>query len=286
MYLTCPENPERLMAALLEKRRLAKKVYEFDGRQAKLKIRELVDEYTRYFGKLQTVLEDIPPTQKAYEAILYSVPGILGCLHKNFKERGVLKNEILSLDGMGGVGKSSFVYWLTRFIGGLFINDEKELVKTLKELIRERRWVPILVIDDIATMINKYWFMTKKERKWNYLFRVLEYAKDWTGLLIMTARTFEGNAKRFRELATLKGTMTVVVVSERYILGIITWYRPNSKTPYYVDFFWPGIQMPEDAWTTMIDERRERALYLLEKLEEEDEEAEENEPDMSGGDKS
>ena len=282
MSLTCPRDPGKLMNGLLEKRRLAKKIYEYDGKKVRLKISELVEEYTRYFGKLQTVLEDEPPTQKAYESILYSVPGIIGCLHKMFKERGVLKNEIISLDGMGGIGKSSFVYWLTRFVGGLFINDDKELIYTLKRLIQNREWVPVLVIDDIATMINKYWFMTKRERKWNYLFRALEYAKDWTGLLIMTARSFEGNAKRFRELATLKGTMEAVVVSDRYLVGLITWYRPDSKIPYYVDFYWPGIKIPEDAWNTMMDERRERALYLLEQLEKEDEEAARNEPDMQG----
>jgi len=248
LYLTCPNNMERLVKELINKRRLAKKLYEFDGKKPRLKISELTAEYARYFGKFQTVLEEVPPTQKAYESILYSIPGIIACMNKRFHERGILKNEILSLDGIGGIGKSSFVYWLTRFVGGLFINDEKELIDTLERLVRNREWGPVLVIDDIATMINKYWFLSKKERKWNYLFRVLEYAKDWAGLIIMTARTFEGNAKRFRELATLRGTMQTIAISDRYIAGIITWYKPDSKMPYFIDLYWPGIQIPH--WLT------------------------------------
>jgi len=264
----CPPL-DYIVKRLEEKHMMARDVYIIEGREARFNVEPILTEAYRLFGRLQRIDESVPPSRSAYEAIINSVPGLVACMHKHFyEEQGKLKNEMYSIEGPGGIGKTSYVWYLTRFIGGVLINDEIDVVVKLKELIENKKWVPILVFDDIASIIGKYWILFRSERKWANLFKVIEYSKDWSGVIIFTAREFSGLAKRFRELSSFRGTMRRVLAGE-YIVDIIEWRKGNSKTPYYVDVLWPGLDLPNEEFTDMLEKRRERSLKMIEEIEEE-----------------
>jgi hypothetical protein len=220
------------------------------------------------FGKFQKIDESEPPPSNVYKALIDTVPGLLACMHaRYYYERSRLKNEVVSLEGPGGTGKSSYVYWLVKLIGGIMVNDQDSLIQALKVLLEKRKWVPILVLDDIGAILSKYWFLSKAERKWNKVFRLLEYAKDFTGLILMTERSFQGIAKKLRELSTLNGKIVRMVMGD-YIVDYIKWGPPGSKAAKYIDVLWPGLTIDERDWANMLEKRREIGLRLLQEFEE------------------
>ena len=233
--------------------------------------------HKKLFGKFQRVDESEPPPVNVYKRIVETVPGIIACMHaRYYYEAGVWKNEVMSLEGPGGAGKSSYVYWLVKLIGGMLVNDAEDLVKALEVLLGERRWVPILVLDDIGAIISKYWFLSKEERKWSKIFRLLEYAKDFTGLILMTERNFSGIAKKLRELATLNGKLVRMLAGE-YIIDYIKWSPPGSHSIKYLDVLWPGLRIDNRDWAKLIEKRREIGLKLLKEFKGEEKEEEEEE---------
>jgi len=270
-YPTCPD-PKKIADMLREKHRLAEKAFRIEltdrGWRMVTVMDVLVSKAHDMFGELQTIDESLPPPRNAYKAIIESVPGLLACLHKAYYEQGILKNEVLTIEGPGGIGKTSYVWYLTLFVGGRLVNDARSFLETFRELVYGNKWVPVLVLDDIASIISKYWFMIREERSWAHFFKMIEYAKDWAGVIIATARSFEGVARRLRELSSLRGTYTRAVLPGGLILDYIVWKKPGHKLPYYVDILWPGLRVPEQVWGRIMRVRRSRAERLLSKLEE------------------
>ena len=261
----CPSLEEA--ARILERKRwLAHESYPIDDGRPRFSTEPVLTEAYHLFGRLQRIDESVPAPSNAYRAIMESIPGVVACMHLEYYSRGKLKNEMFSLEGPGGIGKTSYVWYLARFLDGILINDETGVAESLKSLLKERRWVPILVFDDIASIISKYWILYRSERKWASLFKAIEYSKDWSGVIVFTARSFEGIAKRFRELSSFQGTYRRVLVGE-YIVDIIEWKKPGRKLPYYIDVLWPGLDLPDDVFRGMLEKRRERALKLIAELE-------------------
>jgi len=263
-YSCARQEIENVYELLKRKRELAARSYEVSGSRLVLRPEPVLLEAQRRFGKLQRADMAYPPGESAYRAIMESVPALLARQHLfHYRCRGEYLNEILALEGPGGIGKSTLAYYVASFLGGRIMSDEDEILSGIRELIESGTWVPILVLDDIATVISKYWFLDSADRqKWKGLFKAIEYAKDWAGVILLTARSFEGVAKRLRELATLRGEMRRLYY-HGYIIDIITWYKTGKRLPLYVDVLWPGMKMPRDAWEEMNKKRRLNALKAL-----------------------
>jgi len=271
LAITCPPLP-RILELLENKRRLAIEAYKYDQERRRFvfDVSPIVAEASRMFGKLQLVDESIEPDETAYRSILYTLPGLYACMHMEFKRRGILKNEVFALEGAGGSGKSTIAYWLVRWLGGLMITPTDDVVKVFRDILKERLWFPIIVLDDIASVVSKYWIFDRGERaKWMAFFRALEYVRDVTGVLLMTARSFSGIAKKLREMATLVGVVKRIVVADMYIIDVIIWRKsdmPRSSRPDFIDVVWPGIKIPEEEFEEQLEKRRKMALSILESI--------------------
>ena len=282
MAITCPEVSDCL--SLLEvKKRLALDVYKYDPtrRRYVFDIEPIVEQAEEMFKRLQYIDESLEPDEAAYRSILHTVPGLFACMHIEFKKRGVLKNEVFALEGPGGSGKSTIAYWLVKWLGGIMITPTDDPVRVLRNILESRLWFPIIVLDDVASVISKYWIFTREERRrWIAFFRALEYIRDVTGVLLLTARSFSGIARKLREMSTLVGTMKRIVVANRYIIDIIEWRKsdmPRVARPEYIDIVWPGIRIPSEEFAEQLERRRMMALRVLEEVDRRGEEVEEDE---------
>ena len=201
-------------------------------------------------------------------------------------QKGYWKNVTVAIVGMGGSGKTTYSilsgYGAMRLLGysedyamdavsRLVFFSSKELVDFILHLTREKRWVPFIVVDDIGSQISKYWVFLG-QHFWSYLFSVLDQVKDWTGVLVMTARSFESIPARLRELADL-----VVYAHEvdfnGVVLDVFEYYRyedygSKRSKPIAVDVMPPTARMPEQMWLKMMEVRRETALRRLSMLSE------------------
>jgi len=270
LRIRCPP-PQRIMALLEAKARLAKELYWYDREKRRwvLNLSRLSTAATRRFGRLQRVDLSIPPPPEAYNAMLETVPGLTACYHKFLYEtQGKLENSIMSIEGEGGRGKSTLAYYLTLWLGGEFIPPTDDVVERLYRIVDAGRWVPIIVLDDIGTVFGKYWVFNPEDYQIvTPIFEALEYVRDWTGLLLMTTRSFPGIAKKLRELTSLNGVVKRIVLHGEYIVDIIVWYNVHesrvSRKPVYVDILWPGVPLPKNVFSMQIRERREKARRLL-----------------------
>jgi len=252
---------------LQHSRSIAAKCYEISGNRVRMNVDCLAKEAQRRFGRLQRVDKSVPEPTTALRYVAASVPGAVAAINTYYMEkRGELNNEIMILEGPGGVGKSSFAFWLAEIYGGEVLTSEDEIVESIRRLFSENKWIPVLVLDDVAAIVSKYWFMDREEKRWSHFFKLIEYMKDISGMVLVTARSFDGVARRLRELSGLQGTMKRVVYAKSYIFDIIEWKRPGKKTVEYVDVLWPGLRMPEHHWNRIMSVRRSRALRLLDKM--------------------
>ena len=272
--LRCP-TPEEIMKLLESKRRLSKLVYKWDPEYKRyvFDVAPIVDYANHLFnGRLQRIDESLEPDDNAYFSILSTVPGLLTCLHWHLYRRGKLKNEILALEGPGGIGKSTIGFYLAKWLKGVFITPEDNIAHVLKLLFTMKVWRPIIVFDDAPNIVSKYWLWDREERrKALNLFKALEYARDIAGIILLTARTYSGVAKRLRDLATLVGRMERVVVAGEYIIDVIFWReagQPQHVRPVYIDVVWPGIQIPRDEYVKQLERRRRIAVKTLEEIDE------------------
>ena len=270
MTSRCPSLSE-VISLLQAKAELAKAVYGYDQTSRRVFLRRdvLIRAASKLFNRLQRLDYSVVPDETAIESYRRSVPALLACRNLHFRKRGKLRNEVVALYGAGGVGKSTLAYYVVDTVGGVILTPEDDYAKVLYNLFYYRRWVPVLVFDDIAAVISKYWVWGEKEERLKVikLFKVLEYSKDIAGLLLLTARHFEGVAKRFRELATLSGRMKEVVVGD-HVLLLVEWFEVNSekRRPVYIDILFPGVDMPEDYFSEHLEKRRAKALEILSEL--------------------
>lgn len=198
--------------------------------------------------------------------------------------RNLWKHITISIVGLGGSGKTTYsiisAMGALKLIGyperqildaisGLTFFSAKEFVEFSKSLIEKREWVPFIILDDIGSQISKYWIFLG-QYFWSYLFSVLDQLKDWTGCLILTARTFESIPARLRELSDM-------VIEAReidfqgVILDIFSYYmyddyvskRRRRQGLKFIDVLLPTIKMPDVMWKRMLETRRRTGLERL-----------------------
>ena len=269
-YATCPD-PRRIVRVMEAKARAAQHYARWSPEQQRV-VYDLEPVKTlaaQYFGTLQTVDEsrDVPLAYKL-RAVVETLPGLVACQHRHvYESKGELRNEMFALEGEGGLGKSAYAWWLARVVGGRLVTSVEELAETIREAASSGKWYPVLVLDDVAAMVSKYWVWDREEReKWKQLFKVMDYAKDWSGVVLFTARDFRGIAKRFRELVTYVGRMRRIVVNHDYIIDVIEWRREGRREVVFLDVLWPGLRIPDEEFKQILEERRRRALEAAEAL--------------------
>ena len=273
----CP-SPDEIVSLLRLKSALANSAYEYDPRTRRWYLRLDVLERAALMelGRLQRSDYSIEPDEKAIMSYRRSLPALLACLHRYFYEKKrELRNEVLTVYGPGGIGKSTLAYYVIDTAGGIILTPEDDIVGILERLFEARMWLPVIVLDDAGALVSKYWLWMPKEVRQRYirLFDVLEYVRDITGLLLMTSRSSEGAAKRLRELQTIKGYMREVFLGDgHYVVTIIEWYDAgsNSKRPRYLDILWPGVKVPDLYFMESLEKRRRKAIELLRSIRGED----------------
>ena len=267
----CP-TADSAYGRLKEKRIITTKVYitSGPGRRAGYKINfdMLLRLTSKTYGKIQTAELNVPPPPEPAirKALVNSYLGLLACIHARYYcEQGLLNNEFATIVGPGGMGKSTYVWYLADMLGGILLTKEDDVLTAIWKLYVGRDWKPMIVLDDIAAIISKYWHLDRSERLWKNFFKAIEYAKDFTGVLVTTARSLDGQPKRFRELVSVIGEVKRFLVGS-YIVDVIEWRRadtPRHHAPDYVDVLWPGLRLPEEYWEKMMQHRRIRGELLF-----------------------
>ena len=189
-------------------------------------------------------------------------------------ERGLYENHIILITGPGGSAKTTYAYWaivaaLSRL--GLrerypwpswFILD----AETLRGKLKERSYYPALLLDDVGSFIPKYWVWLRGERKWVYLFSIIDQAKDFTGAIVMTARSTRSVAARLREIAEYVVEARKMVVG-RHVFIVFKWKEASTDEVIGVDVLPPTMKLPQDVWEWMSERRYELRLKRLEEME-------------------
>jgi ACT domain-containing protein len=186
-----------------------------------------------------------------------------------FRYRGLYKHLNIAIVGFAGTGKTTYaincILAFLNMIGYSYDDAEKialsfsafsarDTVYVLKKLVDNRKWTPFILIDDIGTQISKYWVFLG-EHYWVYLFSVLDTMKDYSGVLITTAVSFDSIPKRVREL------IDIIVDAKEYTFGTLNivlfrYFLPNDmKHPVFIDVMPPNVFMPDEVWKHMLEVR-------------------------------
>ena len=261
----CPDTA-MLYAALQKKRELVAQYFIASRHTRRYDIliryaRELFD------GRMQNVYLSAPPPPPHIirRMILDSYPALMTCIHaRYFCEHGYEHNFMMMIVGPGGVGKTTYVAYLSALLGGVMITSEDEILFGIMDIVHNRKWVPLLVLDDINAILSKYWYMNKEERAWSEFFKMIDYAKDLTTMMLVTARNEEGPPKRLRELTNYTGFVRILPFGTN-LLYFVEWYAGTkpSGVPVAVDLWWPGLRLPEQLWRRIKEVRRLRSEILL-----------------------
>ncbi len=214
-------------------------------------------------------------------------------------KRGLWKHVTVAIVGLGGSGKTTYAVLsaygalrlcgfnpleAVKMVGAFTFFTPNDFVKVARRLIENREWVPFMIIDDVGAQISKYWIFLG-QHFWAYLFSILDQLKDWCGVLIMTARSFNSIPARLREITDI-----VVEAKEVDVEGMIldvfkfvpyddyTSKRRRERNALAVDVLLPTVRMPQDLWNKMVEARRttglrriqivDKMLELLPKVEE------------------
>ncbi len=254
-------------------------------------IKEILREkYGRYFTYFYEPFDEPYKhfSHRLFLAYLIAERGLL------FKERKLLKNITIAIVGMGGAGKTT--YSVVGGIGGLYIlsrimprlTEERihemsknlilfephQLVYTVKTIVESRRWSPYLIFDDMGSQISKYWVFLGQHHL-VYLFSVMDQVKDWSGVIIMTARRFESIPSRLREICDIVVDAREVTTDDGIVADVFEYYRYEDyigsksrrtrlKKLLYVDAIPPTLKMPDYIWKYMLTIRRETGMRRLE----------------------
>lgn len=197
------------------------------------------------------------------------------------------KHLTIAIIGLGGAGKTTYSI-LSMYGAYKLLGHDDELayntvsaysffeplgfVKVAKYLVEKRKWSPAILVDDVGSQISKYWIFMG-QMFWAYLFSVMDQLKDWTGVLILTARRFTSIPSRLREI-------TDIIVEAReidyqgVILDVFYYYlyedyvRNRRNRILFIDVMPPTARIPDDLWNKMLEIRRSTGLKRLGLVEE------------------
>jgi len=226
--------------------------------------------------------EDVPISPNSFSKLLLAAIIAERYLLKKYKN--LFKHVTISIIGLGGSGKTTYsivsAYGALRLLGlpddvaintvsALTFFSPKEFVDFVHVLIEERKWVPFIILDDIGSQISKYWIFLG-QHFWSHLFSILDQVKDWTGVIVMTARSFNSIPARLRELTDLVVEAKEVDLSGA-VLDIFMYYSYDDYVSLrrrrvglkYIDILLPTVKMPDELWSKMIETRRATGLERI-----------------------
>ncbi len=240
-----------------------------------LNYREMVATLENYYGFLPTHrYEDPSITMEEYapKCLLASLIAERIVL----RMRNLWKHVTIAIVGVGGSGKTSYAVagmigalmligydyqTAISYVSNLVFFNPKRFVDFTKELVENRKWAPVILLDDVGAQISKYW-MHLGEMYWVYLFSVLDQLKDWCGALIMTARNFNAIPSRMREIVDIVIHATEAEI-DGFIVDLMKVYRRDeyerrrTRRPIMIDAYIPTLKMPNKIWMNMVESRRE-----------------------------
>ena len=226
--------------------------------------------------------EDVPINENSYTKLMLASIIAERLLLKHHKN--LYKHVTISIIGLGGAGKTTYsvlsAYGALRMLGvprskalsmegALTFFSAKEFVDFAYQLINQRKWVPFIIIDDVGSQISKYWIFLG-QYFWAYLFSILDQLKDWCGVLIMTARSFNSIPARMRELTDLVVEAKEVDM-DGIILDLFFYYMYDDYVSMkrkqdglkYIDVMLPVVKMPDHLWERMVEIRRATGLERM-----------------------
>jgi len=206
-----------------------------------------------------------------------------------FKYRGRLKNLTVAIVGAGGSGKTTYSVlsamgalrmlradeeFIERAVLAFTFFEPTRMVRTIKDLVERRRWTPFIIVDDVGSQISKYWIFLG-QHFWSQLFSVLDQVKDWTGTLIMTAKSMESIPARLRDLVDVVIEAREIMTASGIIIDVFEYYRAEeyglkrtrtTKLKYmiYLDVMSPVAKIPDNIWNQMMEMRRATGLRRIE----------------------
>lgn len=207
------------------------------------------------------------------------------------KSMGLYKNLTIGFFGSGGTGKTTYSilsgiqalvmmgYPLDKAIemtASLTLFDAETTINFFENLIKERQWVPFIIIDDVGAQISKYWIFLRK-LYWAQYFSVLDHVKDWCGVLILTAKHEKRAPAGMRDIIDLVVRSSETDVSgydgKIYTMTIMEFKTVEPSSIEFLDIFPSGLKMPDKIWSKMMEIRsmmgEERIKKIKEELEKE-----------------
>lgn len=237
-----------------------------------------------FFSELS---EEVPDLDKFGNTLLARIVA----LSYLYRVTGSLKHTTISIIGPMGVGKTTYAvdsiigayiylgYGVDKAVSNasrLLFTNPYEFVEVLDKLVKDRSWVPAMILDDVGSEISKYWLFIG-ERYWAHLFRVIEHAKDWCGVLILTAKTYESIPSKLREISDYiveaeqivdPGSSSVVILFKYYESNMYRKRVRGRGRPVYIDAMPPTAKIPDDIWNTMLSARRDLSIRSIEAVKE------------------
>jgi len=147
--------------------------------------------------------------------------------------------------------------------------DAEKFTEHLKKLLERDTWTPFAVLDDIGSEISKY-FHWMGEKRWAYLFSILDQVKERIGVLVLTAREHEAIPKRLREISDYVATVTQRMMPPHHYVEILWYsgrdYGKKRAKPIYIETMPPHTKMPDQVWQAMLARRKEIGIKRIEKV--------------------
>jgi|GEM_PF-2818264 len=204
-----------------------------------------------------------------------------------------MKNLVVSIVGIAGSGKTTYsvlsglgayrlvgVPWKLAYklTAESIYFDLESFVRGVKRIIRTNTRIPFIIADDIGEWLPKYWRELGLTAVTSF-FNLLEQAKDWVGVIIFTAKSFEGSLT-----TPLRDKSDYIVdasdqILDMHRLDIFEWYlrkdwskqdtKAKKKRMQFLDPAPATFKMPDEIWSTMLAKRRnlaERNIELLENM--------------------
>ena len=245
---------------------------------------ELIERAREVWGSVPSYLyDDVPAKPDSYsKTVLAALIAERVALRL---EKNLWKHLTVLIVGIGGSGKTTYAVLSAigalrllfpdadaeEMVSALTFFESQEFVRTVEAMVKQKRWAPVIVLDDVGSQITKYWIMIGQHYL-AYLFSVLDQLKDLTPVLILTARSFTSVPARLRELTDIVVEASEVdlggTVLDAFMFYYYNTYVSNKRVPVFVDAMPPSIRMSDRFWQKMLEARRKTAMARLETVRE------------------